>query len=100
MNQIKSLADQLREKLRTGETANSPDAVAQPLPKEPSRPKKPPKQGIDPKKADAFFAAIEAFRPELTEKSMIRVDARTLQLLRRMKLAKGVDMNRFKIGRA
>ncbi|MGO3267405.1 MAG: hypothetical protein ACTIK3_12015 [Sphingobacteriaceae bacterium] len=95
MNQIKSLADQLREKLRTGETANSPDAVAQPLPKEPSRPKKPPKQGIDPKKADAFFAAIEAFRPELTEKSMIRVDARTLQLLKRMKLAKGVDMNRF-----
>lgn len=95
MNEIKSLADQLREKLRTGETANSSDTVAQPAPQTPSRPKKPPKQAIDQKKADAFFAAIEAFRPELTEKSMIRVDARTLQLLKRMKLAKGVDMNRF-----
>ncbi|MGJ1261106.1 hypothetical protein [Sphingobacterium spiritivorum] len=94
MNQIKSLADQLREKLRTGETANS-EAQAPAKPTAPIRPKKPPKTATDQKKTDAFFASIEAFRPELTEKSMIRVDARTLHLLKRMKLAKGVDMNRF-----
>lgn len=94
MNQIKSLADQLREKLRTGETANS-EAKAPAKPVSPSRPKKPPKTAIDKNKADAFFASIETFRPELTEKSMIRIDARTLHLLKRMKLAKGIDMNRF-----
>ena len=94
MNQIKSLADQLREKLRTGETANS-EAQAPAKPASPSRPKKPPKTATDKNKADTFFASIEAFRPELTEKSMIRVDARTLHLLKRMKLAKGIDMNRF-----
>lgn len=94
MNQIKSLADQLREKLRTGETANS-EAEVPAKPKLASRPKKPPKTAIDKNKADAFFASIEAFRPELTEKSMIRIDARTLHLLKRMKLAKGIDMNRF-----
>ncbi|OYD43623.1 hypothetical protein [Sphingobacterium cellulitidis] len=96
MNQIKSLADQLREKLRTGETADSEgQAPDKPVAPAPERPKKPPKTQTDQKKADAFFASIEAFRPELTEKSMIRVDARTLNLLKRMKLAKGVDMNRF-----
>lgn len=96
MNQIKSLADQLREKLRTGETANSEgQAPGQPATPAPARPKRSPKTETDQKKADAFFASIEAFRPELTEKSMIRVDARTLHLLKRMKLAKGIDMNRF-----
>ncbi|MGO3108117.1 hypothetical protein [Sphingobacterium sp. JB170] len=98
MNEIKSLADQLREKLRTGEMDKSPPPAKEKKITDPPAagvPKKPPKVSDRHQKADAFFAAIEAFRPELSEKSMIRVDARTLHLLKRMKLAKGVDMNRF-----
>ncbi|QGN22533.1 hypothetical protein [Elizabethkingia anophelis] len=93
MNEIKSLADQLREKLRTGEKgilgANAPEPP-------PSKTKKPAKKPSgDSGKAEAFFRAIDGFKLEGTEKSLIRVDKRTMHLLKRMKLAKGIDMNRF-----
>jgi hypothetical protein len=98
MNEIKSLADQLRERMRTGEA----EKKAPPPAKEKSvgpalnaRPKKPPKTSPAGQKAAAFFRDIEAFKIEVTEKSMIRVDARTVNLLKRIKLVKGIDMNRF-----
>jgi len=97
MNEIKSLADQLREKLRSGETEN-PRAKEQkqvPTPPPPERPKKPPKATINEAEAQAFFQALESFQLEGTEKSLIRVDSRTMNLLKRIKLAKGIDMNRF-----
>lgn len=97
MNEIKSLADQLREKLRTGETDNSLSTAKNkdPLPPIEKKPKKPPKPSPDGERANAFFQSIGEFRIEGTEKSLIRVDKRTMNLLKRIKLAKGVDMNRF-----
>lgn len=97
MNEIRSLADQLREKLRTGDTEKPAPPAKQKNAGSPAAatPKKPPKASPEQQKAEAFFRAIEEFRIETTEKSMIRVDARTLNLLKRMKLAKGIDMNRF-----
>jgi predicted HicB family RNase H-like nuclease len=96
MNEIKSLADQLREQLRTGENPKP----ASPKQKDSQgtgtkRTKKAPEPSVDPQKAEAFFRAIEEFRIETSEKSMIRVDLRTMNLLKHMKLANGVDMNRF-----
>lgn len=94
MSEIKTLADQLRETIRSQE---HPVAEAPP-------PDKSTKPGSSPKKrkpvvpdeeASAFFEAIAGFEIDGTEKSMIRVDSRTLNLLKRMKLAKGIDMNKF-----
>lgn len=97
MNEIKSLADQLREKLRSSEAESPLQKVQKQPPKPPimEKPKKPPKKTVDEGKADAFFQALESFRLEGTEKSLIRVDSRTMNLLKRIKLAKGIDMNRF-----
>ncbi|MGJ1363221.1 hypothetical protein ACR79B_14425 [Sphingobacterium spiritivorum] len=93
MNEIKSLADQLREKLRTGEKGNLGEQAPVPAP---SKGRKSPKKlSADSGKAEAFFRAIDAFKLEGTEKSLIRVDRRTMHLLKRIKLAKGIDMNRF-----
>lgn len=96
MNEIKSLADQLREKLRTGETESEwPTAKDKTAQGPPTKPRKPPKRFEDDQNATEFFQAIDAFKLEGTEKSLIRVDSRTMNLLKRIKLAKGVDMNRF-----
>lgn len=98
MNEIKSLADQLREKLRTGETDQSlPPAKENQITDPPAvaNPEKPPEISAEERKVEAFFRAIDDFKLEGTEKSLIRVDRRTMSLLRRIKLAKGVDMNRF-----
>lgn len=96
MNEIKSLADQLREKLRTGETEKDrPTAKEKAQPALPTELRKPPKRSVNDRKAAEFFQAIDAFKLEGTEKSLIRVDSRTMNLLKRIKLAKGVDMNRF-----
>lgn len=93
MNEIKSLADQLREKLRTGEKGNlGKQAPVPSTSKAKKTPKKP--SGVN-EKAEAFFQAIDGFKLEGTEKSLIRVDRRTMNLLKRIKLAKGIDMNRF-----
>ena len=97
MNEIKTLADQLREKIRSGESdgilpeKKSPLTESIPL----TKPKKPPKPVISDTQAIAFFTALEAFRLEGTEKSLIRLDSKTMNLLKRIKLAKGIDMNRF-----
>ncbi|MCA5006140.1 hypothetical protein [Sphingobacterium bovistauri] len=96
MLEIKTLADQLREKLRTADTEDKRLEKAENLLQKEAIPSKN-KTPISPdqQKVDAFFKAIEEFKLEATEKSMIRVDSRTINLLKRMKLAKEIDMNRF-----
>lgn len=97
MLEIKSLADQIREKLRAvdSENCSSENEGKMIINEETSPPKKNIHLAVEQHKVDAFFKAIEEFKLETTEKSMIRVDARTINLLKRMKLAKGIDMNRF-----
>src|SRR5690606_338677 len=93
MNEIKSLADQLREKLRNGEKGSGEqEKTLASL----SKPKKPPKKpSADSGKAEAFLRAIDGFKLEGTEKSLVRVDRLTMLLLERMKLAKSIDINSF-----
>lgn len=93
MNEIKSLADKLRNELRNVESEK-----IQPVKNtdtEHTERKKQKKQSTDQQKADLFFEAILSFQVETTEKSLIRVDSKTMNLLKRIKLTKGVDMNRF-----
>ena len=95
MSEIKTLADQLRETIRSQE---HPVADAPPTDIKSTKPSGPPKKRkpvFPDEEASAFFEAIARFEVDGTEKSMIRVDTRTLNLLKRMKLAKGIDMNKF-----
>ncbi|MGB3108280.1 hypothetical protein [Sphingobacterium siyangense] len=94
MNDIKSLADRLRDQLRTG------DAEPNGQPKSKKAPTTDGKRGkkqplANQENATAFFNEMLNFQAVLTEKSLIRVDKRTLNLLKRIKLTHGVDMNRF-----
>lgn len=94
MNEIKSLADRIRNELRSGETENkAQEAKNKEGPPDPGKRQK--KLSPDELKADQFFQAILSFQVETTEKSLIRVDKKTMNLLKRIKLTKGVDMNRF-----
>ncbi|WP_343556277.1 hypothetical protein [Sphingobacterium sp.] len=94
MTEIKSLADRLRNELRSGGTENKPqEAKNKDSPSASGKKQK--KLSSDELKADLFFDAILSFQVETTEKSLIRVDKKTMNLLKRIKLTKGVDMNRF-----
>ncbi len=95
MLEIKTLADQLRDQLRADLKDEALASEDKNNKKESTAVKKNVGVSVERQKADAFFKAIEEFKLETSEKSMIRVDSRTINLLKRMKLAKGIDMNRF-----
>ncbi len=103
MSDIRSLADKIRHELKSKDqpekapTAEKAAAQENQEGAERNKGKSAKKGKTDPheKQAAEFFAAIETFKPEYTEKSMIRLDAKTINLLKRIKLAKNIDMNRF-----
>ncbi len=97
MDNIRSLADQIRHELKGKENTGKPieNNTQEGSERSKGKSSKKPKATSHDKLAAEFFAAIEAFKPEYTEKSMIRLDARTVALLKRIKLAKNIDMNRF-----
>ena len=82
MTEIKSLADRLRNELRSSETENKTQE-AKNKESSPAPGKKQKKLSSDELKADLFFDAILSFHKK------------TMNLLKRIKLTKGVDMNRF-----
>lgn len=98
MTQIRSLADELREKMRQGELA----AEDQPVISEKPKPVKPPgkKAGKPPPAAvspdiEKLLAAINAFELNGNEKLLIRLDSRTVFLMKQLKVARGIDMNKL-----
>ncbi|MGF7028564.1 hypothetical protein [Sphingobacterium sp. HSC-15S19] len=94
MNDIKSLADRLRDQLRTGDA--DPKSQAKQKKERPTDSKREKKYPLsNQENATTFFNEMLNFQVELTEKSLIRVDKKTLNLLKRIKLTQGVDMNRF-----
>lgn len=110
--QIKSLADEIREKLRDqqspapGKNADLPPAADHNIPaaevqvtvsaqssdadQEPLTKAKRYTEG----QVSKFFEQLEAFNYSGQQKSMIRVDAATMKLLRRLKLVRGIEMNK------
>jgi len=108
--QIKSLADEIREKLRgeqasaselvdaKGLTAPKDNVVSESTELEPAaeRSGATPAQvsGYTEAQVSKFFQQIESFNYSGQQKSMIRVDARTMKLLRHLKLVRGIEMNK------
>ena len=87
MSGIKSLADELRDSMRKGK---------QPEPKDMPSVESP--QDIPKKKTETLERLFESILAhELTgrERLLIRLDDRTLFLLKQLKVAKGIDMNKI-----
>lgn len=87
MSGIKSLADELRDSMRKGKP---------PLPNE-IPPAEPPKD--TPKKKtetlERLFESIQNHELIGRERLLIRLDDKTLFLLKQLKVAKGIDMNKI-----
>ncbi|WP_207423771.1 hypothetical protein [Desertivirga brevis] len=84
MNEIKSLADQIRESIKNGEQVSGKEG-----------------KSSGRKKTKAANQAIEQMLQQMlshqltgTEKLLIRLDDRTLFLLKQLKVTRGVDMNK------
>ncbi|RDC54325.1 hypothetical protein DU508_21630 [Pedobacter chinensis] len=111
--QIKSLADEIREKLRANEPPEPEKNVKQSLEPDPGiqlpaaqvsdcsaststdqETLMPAAKKYTEGQVNKFFEQLEAFNYSGEQKSMIRVDAGTMKLLRRLKLVRGVEMNK------
>jgi hypothetical protein len=93
MSQIKTLADELRETIKKDghpdkEIADGMSTVKQ-KPKN-KLTKKPPDI-----KLDTLFESILTFELTGREKLLIRLDDRTVFLLKQLKIAKAIDMNKL-----
>lgn len=93
MNQIKSLADELRETIKKDEDSKSTSQSKAPSTK---------KEGQAARNTNAINPSLEKlFESILTyeltgkEKLLIRLDDRTVFLLKQLKIAKSIDMNKL-----
>lgn len=91
MTGIKSLADELREKIRAQDTEN----VVTPKENPPDKPKKLSSIKANDKEITSLFNALDVYELCGSDKMLIRLDTRTTNLLKQLKLAKGIDMNKF-----
>lgn len=91
MTSIKSLADELREKIRLQDTENAVTPKENP----PEKTKKPSSVKEIDKEISSLFNALDAYELCGSDKMLIRLDTRTTNLLKQLKLAKGIDMNKF-----
>lgn len=102
MTAIRSLADELREKMRRQspeEPAAGPEspAVDNDGPdKKPGRKKagKPPPDKV-PAEIEILFGELNTYKLTGDEKLLIRLESRTVFMLKQLKIAKGVDMNKL-----
>lgn len=93
MNQIKSLADELRETIKKDGHAEQgkPDEMPPVKKSTVSRPAKKPADAS----LETLFESILAFELTGREKLLIRLDDRTVFLLKQLKIAKAIDMNKL-----
>ena len=93
MNQIKSLADELRETIKKDSHAGQDN----PAEISPVRKNMVSRSGKRPADAslETLFESILAFELTGREKLLIRLDDRTVFLLKQLKVAKAIDMNKL-----
>lgn len=87
MSGIRSLADELRDSIRKERQPQTKEIPTEQPPKDPPK-----------KKAGTLERLLESIlNHELTgqEKLLIRLDDRTVFLLKQLKVAKGIDMNKI-----
>jgi hypothetical protein len=101
MTVIRSLADELREKMRQPPGNEKPETESQSQPK-PDNHDKPVKKKAGkppPEKSstelETFFAELTAYELTGNEKLLIRLDGRTVFMLKQLKVTKGIDMNKL-----
>lgn len=94
MSDIKSLADELREKIRSQDKKNpvTPERVQEKSPENATRHAS--LKATD-KQISTLFNALDAYELCGSDKMLIRLNTRTTNLLKQLKLAKGIDMNKF-----
>jgi len=93
MNQIKSLADELRETIKKDGGAEKGNP-AETLPVKKNNRSKPSKKPAD-ATLESLLESILAFDLTGREKLLIRLDDRTVFLLKQLKIAKAIDMNKL-----
>jgi hypothetical protein len=99
MTAIRSLADELREKMRQQPGAEKSEPAKQtqatiydkPIKKKAGKP--PPEK--PPTELETFFAELIAYELTGNEKLLIRLDGRTVFMLKQLKVTKGIDMNKL-----
>lgn len=100
MTAIRSLADELREKMRQGTAgADAPEATTAPKTPDETKPVKkkagkPPPEKQAPE-LETLLADLTAYELAGNEKLLIRLDSRTVFMLKQLKVAKGIDMNKL-----
>ncbi|MXV52014.1 hypothetical protein GS399_13615 [Pedobacter sp. HMF7647] len=101
MTKIRSLADELREKMRQQPGIEEPETAKQSQPNannqdKPVRKKagKPPpeKPSVE---LEILFAELTAYELTGNEKLLIRLDGRTVFMLKQLKVTKSIDMNKL-----
>jgi hypothetical protein len=92
MTGIKSLADELRETIKKDAAGPSDPAKTQPVKR--NAQSKPAKKAAD-APLENLFESILAFELNGNEKLLIRLDDRTVFLLKQLKVAKAIDMNKL-----
>jgi hypothetical protein len=101
MTAIRSLADELREKMRQQAGTEKPEmakqteaeATSQAKPIKKTAGKPPPEK--PPTELETFFAELIAYELTGNEKLLIRLDGRTVFMLKQLKVTKGIDMNKL-----
>lgn len=95
MSKIRSIADELREKIRA-------ESGSPPAPDPPEIPEKsaevsqgkPGSDKTDQEEIHRLFDELSAFRMEGTQKIMIRLDPESMKLLKQLKFTRDIDMTK------
>lgn len=87
MSSIKNLADELRDSMRKGKTLQSNEIPPAESPKDTTEKKT--------ETLERLFEDILSHELNGREKLLIRLDDKTLFLLKQLKVAKGIDMNKI-----
>lgn len=101
MTKIRSLADELREKMRQQpgieesetEKQSQPNADKQDKPVKKKAGKPPPEKPST--ELENLFAELTAYELTGNEKLLIRLDGRTVFMLKQLKVTKSIDMNKL-----
>jgi hypothetical protein len=101
MTAIRTLADELREKMRQQPGTEKPGMKKESHPNANSHEKlvkkkagKPPPEKPS-AKLETLFAELTAYELSGNEKLLIRLDGRTVFMLKQLKVTKGIDMNKL-----
>lgn len=95
MSKIRSIADELREKIRA-ESGSPPVPDPPEIPKTPSKvlPDKSASDKTERAEIHRLFDELLAFRMEGTQKIMIRLDPESMKLLKQLKFTRDIDMTK------